>query len=48
MNLQLDADLFNVFDNQTGYNYPVGRPRLRLRHAAAVLRPAAFPVGGEI
>ena len=21
LNLQLDADLFNVFDNQTGYNY---------------------------
>jgi hypothetical protein len=21
MNLQIDADLFNVFDNQTGYNF---------------------------
>ncbi len=21
LNLQLDADLFNVFDTQTGYNY---------------------------
>ena len=35
MNLQIDADLFNVFDNQTGYNFQsavhasdYGTPRL--------------------
>ncbi len=47
LNLQLDADLFNVFDKQTGYNFQSGRARVRLQHAAIVLRSAAVPARGK-
>ena len=45
LNLQVVADVFNVFDKQTGYNIRAPRAQLGLRHAAELLRPA--PAAGR-
>jgi hypothetical protein len=48
LTFQIDADLFNVFDNQTGYNFQSAAQRVGLRDTAVVLRSTAVPAGGEV
>ena len=46
--LQLIADVYNVFDNQTGYSIQPGADQSDVRAAAAVLRSAPAPAGGAL
>ena len=48
INLQLAADLFNVNNRQTGYNFQPSVHDSTFNHAARLLRPAALPARGAV
>ena len=48
LNLQIVADLFNVFDKQTPYNINPAVHSSTFSKPQSFYRPATLPVGGQV